>query len=284
MNHLSQERLRERGIGFDSRKVAGIISSALCAGAQGIVCSAHNNTKSALNQLRVDDYREHFGVHLIMPDAQSYVRIASEKGVLGLLSETFGELSLAGKTKAVFGGGLSALVANPTKMMKTYLDAEVSAFAKSIPINAKIKSVSLHELLTELIVSFQLKDLTRDYVSYVRDSLGVIPGFVTRNFPRFVRFVSTASISVKDIVVMTPLNAIGFQMNPSKELCEKALVESDGMSIIAMSLLAAGYLPLEEAVNYLVRLPIRPSCVVGVSSEAQAIQTFQYLAARIPRQ
>lgn len=269
-------------MGYDSKMVARVINSALGAGAQGIVCSAHHNMRSALNQLRTGNHRSPFGIYLIVPDAQSYVRIASERGVLGLLNETFGKMSLKEKTKAIFGGSLSALTSNPIGMMKTYLDAELSLFAKSIPKSAEVKSVCLHEIITELIVSFQLKDTAQEYVRHVRDSLGIYPGFVTRNFPRFVDFVKSASIPARDIVVMTPFNAAGFQMNPSRESCERALADSEGMNIIAMSLLAAGYLPLEEAVNYLVNLPTSLSCVVGVSTEVQAKQTFRYLTKNLP--
>jgi hypothetical protein len=277
VNHLSQERSRGSRGKLDSRYVAEVIDSALTAGAQGLVCSAHPVMKDALNYMREENYSKDFGIYLIVPDAQSYVRRASEKGVLGLLNETFGKLSLKGKAKAVVGGGLSALTSDPTKMMKTYLEAEVSLFSKSLPKNARVKSVFLHELLTELIISFKMRNLVEEYIDFMNESLNAMPGFVTRNFPRFVDFALSAEIPMQDIVVMTPFNKVGFQMNPSKGDCEQALFNHPSLNVIAMSVLASGYVSLASALEYIKSLNSQISCVVGVSTEEHARETFPQL-------
>ncbi|MGI0083968.1 MAG: hypothetical protein ACREBQ_02695 [Nitrososphaerales archaeon] len=49
VDHLSQERSRERANQFGPEKIARVIDSALTAGAQGLVCSAHPNMTGALN-------------------------------------------------------------------------------------------------------------------------------------------------------------------------------------------------------------------------------------------
>jgi hypothetical protein len=274
VDHLSQERSRERKDKLDSEKIARVVDSALTAGAQGLVCSAHPMMKGALNYMRDSNYSKDFGIYLIVPDAQSYVRQASERGMLGLLNETFGKLSLTGKAKAVVGGSLSVLASDPTKIMKTYLDAEVSLFSKSLPKNARLKSLFLHELLTELIVSFDMKGLAEEYVDFVKESLGIIPGYVTRNFARFVDFASSTGISMRDIVVLTPLNKVGFQMNPTRQDCEQSLIYHPDLSVIAMSVLAGGYCSVEESIRYLLHLKRDVSCVVGVSTEEHAVETF----------
>ena len=281
VDHLSQARLRERKAKLDSEKIARVVDSALTAGAQGLVCSAHPMMREVLNYMREEDYSKDFGIYLIVPDAQSYVRLASEKGMLGLLNETFGKLTLKGKAKAAVSGGVSALTSNPTRMMKTYLDAEVSLFSKSLPKNAKTKSVFLHELLTELIVSFEMKNLAEEYVDFTKRSLDVIPGFVTRNFARFVEFASSAHLPMGEIVVLAPFNRMGFQMNPSKEDCEQSLANSSELSVIAMSILAGGYCSVDEAILYLSKLRSGVSCVVGVSTEEHAAETFSKLKSKL---
>lgn len=281
VDHLSQERSRERKEKLDSRKIARVVDSALTAGAQGLVCSAHPKVKGALDYMREENYPKDFGIYLIVPDAQSYVRLASERGMLGLLNETFGKLNLKGKAKAVVGGGLSALTSNPTRMMKTYLAAEVSLFSKSFPKNARMKSVFLHELLTELIISFRMKNLMEEYIDFVKGSLNVVPGFVTRNFARFVDFASSINVSMQDIVVLAPFNKAGFQMNPTRQECEMKLANLNEANVIAMSILASGYLSLQEALDYIYKLPRPLSCVVGVSSEAHAKETFSYMGSHL---
>lgn len=277
VDHLSQERSREKGAGFDSKRIVGIIDSALDSGAEGLVCSVHPSMKGALSYMHEEDDSRGFGVYLILPDVQTYVRLASERGVIGLLSETLGKLNLKGKAKAVAGGSLSVMTSDPTKVIKTYLDAEVSSFSKSLPKNATIKSVFLHELLTELMVSFEMDDFAEEYIDFVKDSSNAIPGFVTRNLARFVNFGRRLRFPLSDFAVMTPFNKVGFQMNPSRESCEKALDSAPGLNVIAMSVLASGYLSLEEAMEYIKSLGRPVSCVVGVSNEAHAFETFSYL-------
>jgi hypothetical protein len=277
VNHLSQERSRQWGERFDSKEISKVIDSALSAGAQGLVCSAHPRMIRTLNYMREENHSKDFGAYLIVPDAQSYIRLASEKGLLGLLNETFGDLSLKAKAKAVVGGGLSVLTSDPTKMMRTYVDAEAALFSKSLPKNARMKSIFLHELLTELIVSFKMKNVAEEYIDFVKGSLNVVPGFVTRNFVRFVDFVVSTEIPMGEIVVMTPFNKVGFQMNPSREDCEKCLANHPGLNVIAMSALASGYLSPSDAFEYIKNLNNRISCVVGVSTVEHARETFSYL-------
>jgi hypothetical protein len=60
----------------------------------------------------------------------------------------------------------------------------------------------------------------------------------------------------------TPFNKVGFLMNPSRTECEKASADLSEPTVIAMSILAAGYLKPKEAINYLQSLasPERRCC------------------------
>ena len=278
VDHLSQERSRERRGGrLDSRTVSEIIDTALSHGAQGLVCSAHQNIKSVLEFMRETAHPKSFGIYLIVPDAQSHVRLASERGMIGLLTEVLGGLSLKKKAQVMIGGGFSTLIADPRRIMKTYLDTEIFGFSKTLPINAKIKSVFLHELITELMVSFKMAELAHEYIDFTKGNLNVKPGFVTRNFARFIDFADEADLPMKEIVCLTPFNRVGFQMNPSRELCEDRLHRAKDISIIAMSILAGGYLSIEDATAYIKNLRAEVSCVVGCSSKQHASETFTIL-------
>ena len=84
---------------------------------------------------------------------------------------------------------------------------------------------------------------------------------------------------MSQILIAAPFNKVGFQMNPSKEECVKALAEVPESNVIAMSILASGYLKLPEAIAYVENLPKIRGVVVGVSKEKQAQETFSYLKA-----
>jgi len=274
VDHLSQERSRSKGLGFDTRRIAKVIDTALASGADGLLCSAHPIMRSTLSQMRERNYFEKFEVHIIVPDAQGYVRMASEKGVIGFLTDTLGGLSWRKKANVIIEGGLSAITFNPAKAIQTYLYTEHSSFSKLLPKNAKLESILLHELMTELIVSFGMKELARNYIDFVEHTLGATPGFVTRNFARFVDFALEAELPLRDVTILTPFNAAGFQMNPSRAACENALRRIQSADVIAMSLLAGGYLSLEAAHAYIGELARPVSCVVGASTEEHAKQTF----------
>ena len=61
---------------------------------------------------------------------------------------------------------------------------------------------------------------------------------------------------------------------PSLEACEAALASTKDANVIAMSVLAGGYLSLAEACRYLESLPVDVARVIGVSNRKQAKATF----------
>ena len=65
-------------------------------------------------------------------------------------------------------------------------------------------------------------------------------------------------------------------MNPSQAECEKTLKEIPQAEIIAMSILAAGYLGPFDAAQYIAKLSNVSHIVVGVSNERQASETFKF--------
>jgi hypothetical protein len=66
-------------------------------------------------------------------------------------------------------------------------------------------------------------------------------------------------------------------MNPSREECEKTLREMRKPLVVAISMLAAGYLKLSEAADYLAGLPNVGGVAVGVSNDKHAKETFRIL-------
>jgi uncharacterized protein (DUF486 family) len=107
--------------------------------------------------------------------------------------------------------------------------------------------------------------------------LGIKPGFETRNFAYLVNKFKEWNIDFSEITIATPFNKIGFQMNPSRTECEKALAQVPESNVIAMSVLAAGYLKLPEAIEYIRGLTNLKGVVIGVSKEHHANETFKFL-------
>jgi hypothetical protein len=84
-------------------------------------------------------------------------------------------------------------------------------------------------------------------------------------------------IDFGNITVTTAFNRVGFQMNPSKKVCEDALCKIPQSNVIAMNILASGYVKIPEAANYIKNLSGIKGVVVGVSKEKHAVESFQLL-------
>ena len=80
---------------------------------------------------------------------------------------------------------------------------------------------------------------------------------------------------LSDIIIMTPFNSIGFQMNPSRQSCEECLSKMNDANVIAMSILAGGYLSLDQATTYIKTLSKLSGVVIGVSTADHAGENVQ---------
>jgi hypothetical protein len=276
VSHLSNERARQRLQQLSFEAIVEVIGEAMAHGATGFSFSTHPTNFTILRAL---SDRGILGpaieIYPILPYAAGYVRTLNEKGPSGLISEITSRLSLSDKAKFLYKSGASAVSLDPAKMFGAYVDMELTAILGLARSN--LRAVFLHEIITDLGVSLQAAHLVDYYMRHVRDEYHVKPGFVTRNLVRFVKFFEDFGLSLKDTVIMTPVNRAGFQMNPSKESCELCLSHIQDSDVIAMSILAGGYLTLDEAVEYLRSLPNLSGIVVGVSSKEHAEKTFTRL-------
>jgi len=165
-------------------------------------------------------------------------------------------------------------------LLKTYLIYEISRIKSSAGKQANLESVLLHEIITDMALALNLDWLFKSYVDFML-KLGIKPGFDTRNFAYLVNKFIEWGIDFNDIVIAAPFNRVGFQMNPSKKEYEKALAKLDETNVIAISILAAGYLKPLEAIRYIESLPNIKGVAVGVSKEQHARETFKLLKDRL---
>jgi len=277
VDHLSQERARERQNRLDTTKILEVIKTAIANGAEGLLFSTHPVMYDVLKQMetRADDPT--IGLYPILPYAQSYVRTATEKGVVGLAREVLSRLKWKATAKALASGGISLASMDPERVLRAYVDTELDFLFNNAPSEASLRSVLLHEVLTDLAVSFEAHQLLNSYANHIADKYHVMPGFVTRNFSKFVAFAVKSGMRLDQIIVLAPFNKVGFQMNPSRESCERTLDQHRDAIVIAMSILASGYLEMIDALQYLSERKAIRSFVVGVSTPAHARETFQQM-------
>ena len=259
------------------KSVVEIIETGFSCGATGYTFSTHPTNLTIVNALRDSGKIETgFGLYPVLPYAQEYVRLANEKGMRGVVDETLSKLSFSGKAKALFKGGLSALRLDPHGILKAYVDMELAGYLSEKPESIPLRSVLLHEVVTDLCLGLRDVDLLDAFAQHIREKYHVSPGFVTYNLVTFVELFRKAGLTIEGVIIMTPFNSIGYQMSPSRQSCETCL-SSLPESIIAMSIMAGGYLTVERSLDYLRTLPRLSGVAAGVSSKEHAEFTFKKL-------
>ena len=278
ISHLSQERGRLRGNAVTRAEYAAkLVMTSVDNGANGFMFSVSDETLSILRIIRERGGIKRLRLYALVPYAYEYVRLATQiGGIPGLAKKLAKQIVVSGNLRAIATGLKGVIRTDPVALMKTYLIYEISRIKSSAGKQANLDSVLLHEVITDMGLALNLDWLFKSYVDFML-KLGIKAGFETRNFAYLVNKFREWSIDFGEIIIATPLNKVGFQMNPSRTECEKALADVPEPNVIAMSILAAGYLKPPEAINYIQSLSNLKGVVVGVSKEHHARETFKLL-------
>jgi hypothetical protein len=251
-----------------------LVKISLENGASGFMFSVSETTLSILKAL---DRRDNIDLYAIVPYAYEYVRLAIQAGgIPGLAKRVFRQIVFSKNIVAVAPNIIGLTKLNPSALLNTYVVYEMARIKSAAGSNARFRSVLLHEIITDMALALNLDWLFMSYISFLLKHK-IKPGFETRNFAYLVTKFSEWNIDFSKIAIAAPFNKIGFQMNPSRIACEDALRRISASEVIAMSILAAGYLKPPEAIDYLRSLPNVTGIVVGVSKEQHAKETFTLL-------
>ena len=282
ISHLSQERARVRGDGSTYPKyAANLVVTSLENGANGFMFSVSETTLSILREIRERGEIERLSLYAIVPYAYEYIRLANQVGgIQGLAKKFAKEIVMSRNVRAVTMGLKAVIRADPISLMKTYLTYEISRIKSSTSKQANLQSVLLHEVITDMALALHLDWLFKSYVDFM-SKLGVTPGFNTGNFAYLVKKFNEWSVDLREVTIAAPFNKVGFQMNPSRGDCEKTLAEIPKPNVVAISILAAGYLSPSEAIDYIATLPNIKGVAVGVSKETHAHETFKLLKEKL---
>jgi hypothetical protein len=281
ISHLSQERARNRNGNADSAaEKAEIVLTAIENGANGFMFSVSDTTLSILRKMREKNEIEHLELYAIVPYAYEYVRIATQMGTPALAKKVAKQIITSGNVGAVLNGLSAVIRMNPRGLLKTYLTYEISRIKSSAGSKARLTSLLLHEVITDMGLALNFEWLFKSYVSCLSKKK-ITPGFNTRNFPYLVKKFKEWDIDLNDTVVATQFNKAGFQMNPSREECEKTLSNLSSPIVVAISVLAAGYFKPAQAADYVASLDNLKGLAIGASTKEQAINTFSLFQERL---
>ena len=276
ISHLSQERtrLRDKSTLLPER-AADLIHLAVENGANGFMFSVSETTLSILKNLREREEIDRLNLYGIVPYAYEYVKLATQVGGIPGLARKVGVRVVTSRNlRANVTGAIGFLRMDLYAIMKTYVAYEISRIRAAAGRKERISCVLLHEIVTDLALALNMKALFKSYVDFVAKQ-GIACGFNTCNFTYLINKLEEWDLDPSQVLVAAPFNKAGFQMSPSREKCEQVLKVLSKPSLIAISVLAAGYLKPREALEYIATLPNVRGLALGVSREAQAEETFK---------
>ncbi len=274
VSHLSQARARARQAGITTpSRAAGIVAAAVESGANGFLFSVNETTLAILDALRGTP-RLPANLYAVMPYSYAFVRSAIVLGGIPGLARKVGLEIVGGRNWRALCDAVGGVVTgNPRGLLRAYVTYEVNRLREAVGTRVPVASILLHEVVTDMALALNMGWLFKTFVQSV-SAVGVVPGFNTRNLCALVQRFRTWGIEMEGLVFAAPFNAAGFQMSPSRDACEQALVSLPSATVIAFSVLAAGYLSLSDAAAYVSATPRLDGVAIGVSSADQARITF----------
>jgi hypothetical protein len=249
VSHLAHEKARSEqseAAGLEAK--ANVLKAGLEGGVTGYTFSTHRVNLELLEYMS----KQYSGVigklnyYILIPYAQGYVRRANIYGTVGLAKTLIRDIVFKHPVDSIS----SAFTLNFNRLAGLFIGIEADPYLKILPRD-RIKAILLHEVLTELIIAYNLTKLLCELKRFVEKKLRVGFGLETRNIGRLNKYLEENNIQVE--YVMTPLNPLGYQMTPSKKEAEEAIrkLGGGGTKIIAINVLASGAVTVGEACEYL---------------------------------
>ncbi len=280
VSHLAQVKARMELKEATLERKYQVLKTGIEAGATGFTFSTHESNLELLRFIKKMDPEllGKMSYHILVPYAQGYVRRANIHGTVGLLKDAVRKIirhylkdALASLARLDYGG-----------MAALFLALDLSPYLEILPRN-NIRSVLLHEVLTEVIIGFDLHELLSSLKRFFEERLGVGFGVETRNIARLEEFLERHDIVLE--YIMTPMNPLGYQMATNKSSAEESITRlSDHSRIIAINTLASGAVTLEEAIEYLKAYKDVLYAVTSASTKPHRIRgNFQKLIAELGR-
>ena len=269
ISHISEDKSREKDKRFSKiENIYNIVEIASELGYKSMIIETHPRMLEFLNYY---DNNRTFDMdfYLQVPYAAGYVKKINENGFFGLISDFVGQTGILSAGNIALKSASNMFRRNYMAMAMSALELEVSPFSKY-----EIKSLLLHNVFTDLLLSLGISDAFIEYDNYVKEELNLNPGFTTINFHNMIKYFKEWNINPK--FVMTPININGYDMIPSKNEVEKSIKKYNG-NLIAMNVLGGGAFSVKDANDYLKSLNIK-KCVVGASSRehlAELVSIFK---------
>ena len=267
VNHASDEKSRAQAIRFkDDSSIIKVLDQSIDLGIKTFMCTTHDRIANICDHIRANPERyKDFKIYPCMPYAHKYANAVTELGIVGTIKQY-----VPGNIFGTFAkGGMAYLSKDFAKLMEIFIDAEMKMFKG---VNTPV--VFIQNVLVDMILGLKMNGIFAEYDAYIRKKYNAEPGYITMNMPLLLDTLN--SVGIKNPIICSSINKIGFRMAGGNAVYEKYLQEKE-FRPIAMQVLAAGALRPKEAIEYHGKFPKIESVLFGASSKPHIQETKELI-------
>lgn len=271
VSHTSEAKSKQLDLQFSSpEKIMEVVEGAYEIGIRSMIVETHPRMFEFLKYYHASDTID-MKITLQMPNVQSYVRAIGSKGLDGIIKDTIRESRPDILLKGTMRSIKNVMAKRYMRLGATGLEFVASAYMKY-----GIDRVLVHNVLTDFLLALNMNDALVSIKENFEKDYCVNVGFITLNLPMFLDNFTEIS---KPFDIMTPVNPVGFDMNPSISVVEDR-IQNTRHNIIAMNVLGGGSVPIKNATDYLKSFGRMRECVVGSSKISHLQEAYEYIVGK----
>lgn len=235
-------------------------------GIKSFMFTTHNQLEPVFEKMKGNPKFNDFKLYPSMPYAHKYAAALVDLGPFEMISKFTPGNKLVSGLK-----GMGSLVsANPVPIMQLLVDSEMKLLK-----GMNVQGIFLMNIVTDLLLGLGMHNMLYEFAKYAKEKYNVEAGFFTMNHVK-LHNVLVNELEMKNPIIVSNINKIGFRMNPTKQEVEKVLTSADSYNI-AMSFLASGAIRPAEATEYINSIKGVKSVLFGASTPSHILQTKQLL-------
>jgi hypothetical protein len=267
VNHMSEEKARAQLVRFkDTSAIIEVLDEAYQMGIRTFMCTTYDRVGDIADHMRRNPERyKDFIYFPCMPYAHKYANSVSQVGAI----ETIQRFATGGVVSTLIRGAVGTLTRDIYALMRLLVDAEMRRFKG---LNTPV--IFVQNVVTDLLLGLKLYPVFAEFDRYVRDQYGAEAGFITMNLPLLLDALAEAGVD--NPIVCANINKIGFRMSGGVDAYREVL-RTRKCRAIAMSVLASGAIPPQEAIEWACGLEGLSSIVFGASSRGNIRQTQELI-------
>jgi hypothetical protein len=274
INHMSQEKAQQLSEQFyDIKNIFKVYDMAFGAGIKAIMLNSNDRAAEicSIFKNKASQYPS-LAWYPSIPYPHKYANMVAEKGIVSSVNDIlFKESSAKGILSMIAKGSMALVSKDAIKLMQMLIDLEMRMFQ-----GLDIRVIFLQNIVTDLILGFEVREVFEEYCEYIRKKYNVLPGLITQNMPRLLSKLNEWGI--EGVVICTSFNKKGYLMSPDVDAYSQAANSNDPgkYQIMAMSTLASGAIPANEAYSFINQQKVQ-SIVFGASSQKHIEETVKLI-------